>query len=279
MAVPTSRDVAAHYGGQPLRDLLLGALQDAGLDTSGKEPLDPDQLAPLDQLHAGGRGATAALAEQASVTAATRVLDVGAGLGGPARMLASRCGCPVTCLDLTPEFCDAARLLTELTGLPHLVSVHQGDAQQLPFADGSFDLVWMQNVSLNVPDKSRLYGEVRRVLAPGGRLAAQEVLATDAGLPVCFPTVWAADASTGALVTEAELRRVLATCGLRIDHWLDTTQWTLDQPPPPEQPVLGPHVYIRDLPTKQANDQRNLREGRVRLVRTVARAGPDAAAD
>jgi ubiquinone/menaquinone biosynthesis C-methylase UbiE len=105
-----------------------------------------------------------------------RVLDLGAGLGGPARLLASRYGCRVTAVELTEEYCEVARLLDKLTGMEDLVGVRRGDALDLPFPDGSFDLVWTQHESMNIENKARLYRELARVLVPAGRFAVFDIV-------------------------------------------------------------------------------------------------------
>ena len=153
-------------------------LRSAGLDP---DRLDIDDLAPLDEFHALGRAATLALAELSGLTATDRVLDVGAGIGGPARFLAARYGARVTALDATQRFCAVAELLTRGAGLADRVQVVHGDARRMPFADGEFDLVWTQAMMQNVAEKGQLIAELVRVLAPGGRLALFELVAGPGG--------------------------------------------------------------------------------------------------
>jgi SAM-dependent methyltransferase len=223
--------------------------------TRGISGLDPERLAPLD------------------VGAGTRVLDVGAGLGGPARLLAHRRGCRVTCVDLTPEFCAAARLLTAMTGLSERVDVVEADASRLPFTGGAFDVVWMQNSSMNIPDKARLFGEGRRVLRSGGLLALQEVVLGPAGLPVRFPVPWADVAPLSFLRAPGTLRQTLLDAGLAVQTWADITDWALAQPPPETGQALGVDAYLPDAATKRANSRRNLQEGRCALLRVTATVG------
>src|SRR4051794_38762215 len=179
--------VEAHYTRADLAERI-----DAALRAAGKEGplLTPDDLAPLDQFHTGQKGATMRLAALAGIAAADRILDVGCGIGGPARLLAWLHGCRVVGLDLTPEFIRVAPRLTERTGLGDRVSFRQGSALAMPFADGEFDVVWAQNSSMNITDRDRLYGEIRRVLRTGGRFALQDVLAGPGGAPY-YPTPFA----------------------------------------------------------------------------------------
>jgi SAM-dependent methyltransferase len=108
------RSVQAHYRTAALLDRIL-----AGLREAGKDPGAPtvDDLAPADEFHSLGRVATKDLAELAALKSGTRVLDVGSGLGGPARFLAVTYGCDVTGVDLMPEFCAVASELSRRTGL------------------------------------------------------------------------------------------------------------------------------------------------------------------
>ena len=164
------------------------------LRANGKDPaaLTIEDLAPIDQLHARGSEATLELARLAGITAGMRVLDVGGGLGGPARTLASAFGCSVEVLDLTEEFCRAGEMLTARTGLADLVCFRQGNALKMPYPGAGFDVAWTQHSSMNIADKERLYAEIQRVLRPGGRLALHEILAGPVS-PIHFPVPWARD--------------------------------------------------------------------------------------
>jgi sarcosine/dimethylglycine N-methyltransferase len=267
--VVTSADVAAHYGRGAVLDGVRDALAASGLPATG---VDPAALAPLDQFHTGGRAATEELLALLPVGPGTGVLDVGAGLGGPARLVAHRRGCRVTCLDLTPGYCAAARLLTAVTGLSERVGVVTGDATALPFADGSFDVVWMQNSTMNIADKARLLGEARRVLVPGGHLALQEVVAGATGLPVHFPVPWADTPELSRLVEPEVLRGALVAAGLAPRTWDDINGWALDQPVTPPRSPLGLHVYVPDVAAKRRNSRRSMHEGRCALLRVTATA-------
>jgi sarcosine/dimethylglycine N-methyltransferase len=258
-----------------------GGLQQAVLDAivaDGYDPdqLDPEALAPAEEFHTFGRAATVALADAASITAGDRVIDVGSGLGGPARFLARDRGCHVVGVDLTEELCDVAVDLTRRVGLSDQVEIHQGDALSLPVPDDSFDVVWTQHVSMNIADKPGLYSEMRRVVRPGGRLAFFDLLAGPTQ-PIHFPVPWAEDAASSALATVEETRAMLADAGFEIRLWEDLTAEaiafyaTLAAGPPPSQ-HLGLQLLISDMPAKGANLKRNVEEGRLTLIRCVAEA-------
>ena len=186
-----ARAVEAHYTRRSLGETILAALREAGKDL---EHLTPDDLAPVDEFHSGQRNATVRLAQLAQVSGGEDVLDVGCGIGGPSRFLAKAFGCRVTGLDLTAEFVEVANMLAHRTGLAGKVTYRQGDALDLPFPDASFDLVWSQNAAMNIADRDRLYGEMRRVLRPKGRLAIQDVAAGPGGEPH-YPMPWAKEKS------------------------------------------------------------------------------------
>ena len=265
--------VADHYKRRALADVILTALTAAGKDI---EHLTPDDLAPVDEFHSGGRNATVRLAQLAQINGSERVLDVGCGIGGPSRYLASRFGCRVTGLDLTADFGALAGMLAQRTRLSDKVSYRQGDALDMPFADASFDLVWSQNAAMNIADRDRLHAEMRRVLAPGGRLALQEIAAGPGGEPF-YPTPWAGDKSISFLVTPQATRAALERIGFRAVAWQDTTEEALQQQMARTKaletgslPPLGLHIVIGEaFPTVTKNMLRNLQEERLKLFNAV----------
>src|SRR5437667_348222 len=142
--------VEDHYTRQDLGEIILAALKQAGKDI---DRLTPDDLAPVDEFHGGQRPATIRLAELVGFTGTERVLDVGSGIGGPSRFLASRYGCQVTGIDLTAEFYRVAEMLTRLTGLTSKVSYRQADAPDVPFEVISVDWAWSQEASVKLRDR------------------------------------------------------------------------------------------------------------------------------
>lgn len=268
----SSNAVDAHYGRRDLLEVVGQALNAAGLDSAR---VTPDDLAPIDQFHALGRQATAELAELAGVTHAMRVLDVGAGLGGAARLLAYRYGCRVTSLDVTEEYCRVAEALTAMTGLSDLVEVRHGDALDLPFPEGEFDVVWTQHASMNIADKARLYSEVHRVLVPAGRFAFFDIVAGE-NQPIHFPVPWAPDPSISFLISIDEMRRLLVGEGFVPVVWEDLTEGVLAwfqtqaaKPAATSLPAIGLHLLAPDMGEKLANQVRNISENRVRFLRAV----------
>ncbi len=214
-----SRTADAYWGRDGLERAILDALAAAGHDVGA---LTIDVLAPADQFHGGGKPATQRLARLAGLGPGSRVLDVGGGLGGPARTLAVEFGCRVTVVDPTASYVGAGRALTARLGLGDRVTHVEGDALALPVEDESVDLVWTQNSGMNIADKERLYAGFARVLRPGGRLALQEPMAGPGG-PVVFPVMWARDAATSFLRPPADMRRAIEGAGFKARAWEDVT--------------------------------------------------------
>ena len=260
----------AHYSAGDIEARILAAVRAAGLNP--EQRLLPRELGALDHFHTGGVRASRELLALAQIRAEDRVLDIGAGLAGPARLLASALGCRVDCLEMSTDFCAAAVLLNRLTGLDERIKVHQGNALGLPFPDDSFDVVWMQNVGMNIADKQKLYGEIRRVLKPGGRYAFQEMAAGEAATSY-FPLPWATDPADSFLVSAEEMRWLLGELGFIAELFEDTSQAHLNMAAADTAPnplTLG--VYVDNLAQKAGNARRSLQEGQIRLIRGVFRA-------
>jgi SAM-dependent methyltransferase len=263
-----------YYDGPEVVDELIDTLRDAGLDP---DALDIDDLAPLDEFHARGRAATLALAELAGVQPGERILDVGAGIGGPARVLAARRGAQVTALDSAPRFCAVAERLTRGAALSGRVRVVCGDALEVPFADASFDVAWTQAVAQNIADKERLVAELARVVVPGGRVAMFEIVAGPGG-PIEFPVPWADRPDQSWLVAAGELRGLLDAGPLEVVHWRHG-QAALEAIGAAEASVLPPgsdrgvglHLLMPDYAARMATMLRNVAQQRVELVLAVAR--------
>lgn len=263
----------AHYSARDIEARILAAIRAAGLNP--EQRLSPKELAALDHFHTGGARASLELLELAKIRAEDRVLDIGAGLAGPARMLAAATGCRVDCLEMSPDYCAGAALLNRLTGLEGRIEVHRGSALAMPFADHAFDVAWMQNVGMNIADKRKLYAEIHRVLKPGGRFAFQEMAAGETA-PSHFPLPWATHPGDSFLVSMDEMRSVLGETGFVAEVFEDASDEHLRRtaanatPAPPGQ--LGLAVFVDNLAQKAGNAQRSLKERQIRLVRGVFRA-------
>lgn len=265
--------VSAHYEVGDLGERILAALRAAGKDV---EHLAPGDLAPLDAFHIRGRDATRELAALAHLGASQEVLDVGSGVGGSARFLAAEYGCRVTGVDLTEEYCRVATMLSERCGLAALTSFRAASALELPFADACFDVAWTEHVQMNIPDKARFYGEIRRVLKAGGKLLFHDVFQGPGGRPH-FPVPWAGDVSISHLEAPQEIQRLLDSIDFRQQVWEDVSAkslvWfraLLERFATRGRPPLGLHLLMgADAPQKFDNLLRNLDEARIVVVQAV----------
>lgn len=260
-----------HYAAHDIEEKILAALRKAGLNPEHK--LTPLELGALDHFHTGGYLSSMQLQDLSRVQPGDRILDIGAGLAGAARMLAASTGCQVDCIELSDDYCVGAALLNRLTGLQALVKIFRGSATDMPFTDNSYDVAWMQNVGMNIQDKDRLYREISRVLKAGGRFAFQEMTAGNTD-PLLFPLPWAADSSDNFLMSADEISAALANYGFVAEYFSDvsdsqfntaTGNTTISIP----QLNLSLSTYVENLALKAENAQRNLLEGRIRFYRGV----------
>ena len=264
--------VRDHYRATGLTDRLKAALRTFGPET---QRLTPQQLGALDHFHTRGLAATAELARLAGITAEMSVLDVGSGVGGPARLLAAMYGCQVMGVDLSEPFVEAARYLTERTGQTAQVSFQVGSALDLPLGDACFDLALVQHVAMNIADRKRLYTEIWRVLKSGGRLATFDVVSN--GSEPHYPLPWARTPVSSFLLTADQTRDAIESAGFRTLVWRDDTslakEWSsqLRASGPPPSPNLG-LVMGPDIAQLSANLGRNYLEGRLGLLTAVFEA-------
>jgi SAM-dependent methyltransferase len=267
--------VQSHYGAFGAWERIATAI--AALKTE-RTILTPDDLAPFDQLHTGGAGATRSLIARLAPSPAMHVLDVGSGLGGPARMLAAATGARVTGLDLTPHFVAAANRLTAETNQTERVAFRQGSALAMPFGDGTFDAAWHIHMSMNIVDKPRLYGEIHRVLKPGARFALYDPIRGD-GAAVAFPVPWAATADGSDLRRRSDMMELLQQAGFAVEAEFDGTAdglaWfaAMAAAEAAAPPSAAAQAAPRGDPRHQqmfVNHRRNLETGAVAILGVVA---------
>jgi ubiquinone/menaquinone biosynthesis C-methylase UbiE len=258
---------AGYWEREGLERAILDALAAAGRDV---DTLTVDNLAPADHFHGGGKAATDRLARLADIRPGMRVLDVGGGLGGPARTLAATYGAHVTMVDVTESFVRTGAALTARLGLADRVEHRVGDALALNVAAASFDVVWTQNSGMNIADKERLYAGFARALRPGGVLATQEPMAGPVQ-PVIFPVMWALDPSSSFLRTPAAMRALMEATGFRVRVWDDVTAETAGPGTADEIPPYFASRIIMgaSLDAIVRAGHRNREEGRIVLIQTI----------
>lgn len=231
-------------------------------------------LAPLDQFHVGGLKATFDLAELAGVHSGLRVLDIGSGIGGPSRWLAGQRGCRVTGVDLSPDYVELAQALAARAGLADQVDYLCANALDLPFDGASFDLAWTQHAAMNIADRARLYGEMARVVKPGGLLALHDVCQGEGG-ELLFPVPWASDPADSHLLSPDQQRQLLEQAGFELLVWQDGTGVALEffrNAKPRGASSLGLHLLLgENFPHMAKTYRRNLEEGRAVVVEAVLR--------
>jgi len=206
--------VTHHYGATGLERRLLEALAADGVDIAR---LTVEDLAPVDELHAGGVPATQHVLSCLDLREGSRLLDVGCGLGGSSRVAASSYPCRVTGADLTPEFVRTAAALTARVGLSDQVTFETSSVDRLLFGDGSFDAAMMIHVGMNLPDKPAVFAEVRRVLTPGGRFAIFDQMLGSHG-ELNDPLPWAPDARSSFVETTDRYGELLREAGFEVER-------------------------------------------------------------
>lgn len=270
------RNVAAHYARQNLEEAILEALQKAGRPV---DPIDPADVAAIDEFHFGWAAVTAELAKDAAFTPQMHILDIGSGIGGPARHFARACGCRVTGVDLTEDFVAAANALTRRCGQADGVSFRVGSALALPFMAGTFDGATLMHVGMNIADKAKLFSEARRVLKSGAAFVVYDLMRLSEE-PLPYPMPWAATTATSFVEPPAAYRSLLEASGFRIEAEKDHTAFGLEvfaamraraeaEGPPP----LGPQLLIGPAAQERlANAIGAVQHGLIAPVEMLARA-------
>jgi sarcosine/dimethylglycine N-methyltransferase len=267
--------VEQHYASAGITARILAALRAVhGPDVS----ITPDTLAPIDHFHGKGVIATEEPAATLQPKPTDHLLDIGCGIGGPARWIAAKYGCHVTGVDLTEEFCEAARELNQLTGLADRVRILHGSALALPAPDNSFDGAYSQAMLMNISDKLGVFREALRVLRPDGTLALFLAGAGSAGEPY-YPLRWATTTAISFLATADEIRRELDAAGFQIAYCRDIAPELAKEAADIAKrleteglPPLGEHV-VTGVNAKEwrINVMRSVAEGRLSQIEALAR--------
>jgi SAM-dependent methyltransferase len=268
--------VAGHYTRGGLEETILQAIARSGNDPDQLKAMD---LAMVDEFHVGGLETTQQLAAQMDLRPGLRILDVGSGIGGPARFFAAEHQCKVTGVDLTEEFVSVARSLTRRTKLDHLVEFVQASALELTFPAETFDRAYMIHVGMNLANKAGVFREVRRVLKPGGMFVIFDILRTGAG-EITYPVPWALSEEASFVVEARSYREALQEAGFRVQrengrraYGIDFAERMIARAAQGERPVLGTHLLMGDLaPVMLKNVLAMMKQGVLEPVELYARA-------
>lgn len=270
--------VSRHYASYDVLERILGGLSAMGLDL---QDVRPEQLKAVDEFHIGGADATGALLDQLEIRPDMAVLDIGAGIGGPARMIALRYGCQVTGVDLTPHFVETARALSDMVKMGEKVRFEVGSATALPLSDKSFDLALLLHVGMNIPDKAAIFREARRVLRDTGVFAVYEVMRIGEG-ELSFPVPWAETPNLSALETPEGYKTAADAAGFALFEEQDRRAIALDffariqaQTAGSAPPPLGLHNLMGPtVKEKSANMIAALRAGIIAPVQMIFQIMP-----
>ncbi len=270
-----AQSIADHWGKTDVFARILAAMQAAGITP---ETATVERLAPVDHFHARGFPATIELADALPVKPGDRLVDIGCGIGGPARYMAERFGCSVAGIDITGPFVEAANKLTAMLGMEHQVSVELGDGQRLPFDDAAFDGGYAQHVTMNVADRLRFFAEAFRVLKPGAFFALTEHGLGPRGEPV-YPLPWSQDGTGAYLVTPDKTVAFLEEAGfgdIAVEHtgpkYLAGYRRAIELADRGELPPFGVHILLGDRASEiTRNAALNIEEGRTDPIQVICR--------
>jgi len=258
---------------------LLNAIE-AALPSLGKttENVTIEDLAPVDEFHIGGRLATDNLINQLNFSEQGHVLDVGCGLGGAARYVATNYKSRVTGIDLTPEYIETGKALCSWLNLDKDITLEHGSALSMPFQDNMFDGGYMLHVGMNIDDKASLFSEIYRVLKPGSFFGVYDIMRQNDG-ELIYPVPWARESSTSKLSTPDEYRRALNDAGFNVSSENNRRDFSLDffkklrekiaangGPPP-----LGLHTLMRESTAEKIKNMvDNISSGRIAPIEIIA---------
>ena len=268
-----TQSIADHWGTGDVYSRILKAMSEAGMNT---QSVTVEDLAPVDHFHARGFPATVELADVLPIESGDRLVDIGCGLGGPARYLAKRFSCRVEGIDITEPFVVAANKLSSLVGMQDSVDCRHGDGQRLPYEDGVFDGGYAQHVTMNVPDRAEFFGEAYRVLKPGAFFALTEHGLGDVGDPH-HPVPWSEDGSGAYLMRPSDSIATLEAVGFsRVvvtetgKKYLEGYRRAIALAEKGETPVFGVHILLGKLaPEIVRNAARNIEERRTEPVQIL----------
>ena len=254
---------------------------EAGLALQGKSPnsLTLADLAPVDEFHLLGAKATNVIIKHLPNGPDKHLLDLGSGLGGPARQVAQQNGCNVTGVDLSDDYCQVARTLSQWLGMDDTTQFIQGDVTALPdLTVAHFDGAFSIHVGMNIRNRESFYQQAANVLKPGAGLVLYDIFSSDDTVTVRYPMPWASKAEHSFLLTQQQTRTALNTAGFTVTQSIDFSEAVVpvlgklqSYQAKHGKPPLGLHTLLGDVVDDIfANLQHNFESGALQVKLLIA---------
>ena len=273
MSIVNGQDVEAHYSsgstsGNEIFNKIKTYLNENNITT-----VRLTDLAPVDEFHIGGIPGTISLMDKLDIKSTDTILDVGAGLGGPARFVADKYGCKVIGVDLTKKFVDAGNEITDslfpqLKDKVHLVVGSGLDLEKALPSDstGLFDKAYLLHVGMNITDKTKLINEISKKLKPNGKLAIYDVMKMSSD-ELEFPLPWASDKSHDACASVDVYKKAFENSGFNVTVENSRLEFGLGvfekRKMHSGKTPFGLNVHQENFATKGANMVKNMKAGRM----------------
>lgn len=261
--------VIYQYTRENIYETIVQRLHEQGVE---KNKITREHISSVDEFHIKGAEVSLEMAKEAELSKELKVLDVGCGIGGPARMIADVFGCSVTGVDLTNEFIRTASLLSQLVGLSGKTEFMTADATELPFEDNIFDVVWTQHAQMNIEEKEKLYSEIHRVLKREGRFIYYDIFSSEKE-DLKFPLPWADDSSISFLIKLNDFGRLMKETGFkellrkeRTSESIDFFETVFENNKKEGSPKIGLNIFMTEQSSfKLSNLLNNLSENKLKV--------------
>lgn len=261
--------VIHQYTRENIYETIVKRLHEQGVE---KNKITREHISSVDEFHIKGAEVSLEMAKEAELSKELKVLDVGCGIGGPARMIADVFGCSVTGVDLTNEFIRTASLLSQLVGLSGKTEFMTADATELPFEDNTFDVVWTQHAQMNIEEKEKLYSEIHRVLKREGRFIYYDIFSSEKE-DLKFPLPWADDSSISFLIELNDFGRLMKETGFkellrkeRTSDSIDFFETVFENNKKEGSPKIGLNIFMTEQTSlKLSNLLNNLSENKLKV--------------
>ena len=242
------------------------AMSEAGL--INKE-LNIEDLFPIDQYHARGIAATVDLGKRMPISKNQKIIDIGCGLGGPARYYAKEFKCFITGIDITPSFIEIGNEFNKLTSMSDNIQLLVGNGEILDFKNETFDGAYSQHVTMNISDRKKFFSEAFRVLKKDSFFAFTEHGLGPEGNPI-FPLPWADSSEMSFLLPPETTISILKDIGFfdikiieTADKYISGYEKLIGLKSTNKKPILGIHVIGGEsMNERSTNSMQSIKENR-----------------